>query len=405
MTPMQFQLILFIIFLGVLTFFLIKKRKKIDFEWILKPIIYFALYKTKAGIKQMDAFAKKHNKFVKRFFFVMMILGFIGIFVMTFLIVYTGVKYLLNPQGVAGAALVLPIPIKGVFYVPFMYWIISIFVLAVVHEFSHGLVARAYNIPVKSSGFAFLGIIFPIIPAAFVEPDEKKIKNSDLKAKLSIFSAGPMINVVFGILFFVLFLLCSMPLNNSGLNYAFGLDKTGFVNGSSVIVYNYSFFEDENIVSPARIIGIPLNGTIEYIDDYPIRSIKDVENVLENKTPHEMITVVVNGDRYAFELMEDPETGKTVMGVMLKQEYNFVEQTLPLHLYNFLLTLLFWLYLLNVGVGTFNLLPIGALDGGQMLLSFFEKIMPKKKARTIFLMISRSLLILIILMVLIPMFI
>ena len=78
-----------------------------------------------------------------------------------------------KPAASSGVGLVLPFKAKGVFYVPFFYWIISIFVIAVVHEFSHGLIARANNIKVKSSGFAFLALLVPIIPAAFVEPDEK----------------------------------------------------------------------------------------------------------------------------------------------------------------------------------------------------------------------------------------
>jgi len=39
--------------------------------------------------------------------------------------------------------------------------------------------------------------------------------------------------------------------------------------------------------------------------------------------------------------------------------------------------LLFWLFLLNLGIGLFNLLPIGPLDGGRMFqlvcFKFFKK--------------------------------
>jgi len=68
---------------------------------------------------------------------------------------------LIQPSGAAAVALVLPFDsgLKGTIAVPFFYWIISIFIIAVVHEFSHGIVARAHNIKIKSSGFAFLSII------------------------------------------------------------------------------------------------------------------------------------------------------------------------------------------------------------------------------------------------------
>src|SRR3989344_169747 len=72
-------------------------------------------------------------------------------------------------------SLVLPFKAKGTFYLPVFFWVLSIFVFSVVHEFCHGLLARRHGIPVKSSGFAFLAVLIPILPAAFVEPEEKHL--------------------------------------------------------------------------------------------------------------------------------------------------------------------------------------------------------------------------------------
>jgi membrane-associated protease RseP (regulator of RpoE activity) len=45
--------------------------------------------------------------------------------------------------------------------------------------------------------------------------------------------------------------------------------------------------------------------------------------------------------------------------------------------------LFFWLALLNIGVGLFNLLPMGPLDGGRILLTTFTKFFGEKKAKKI----------------------
>ena len=42
--------------------------------------------------------------------------------------------------------------------------------------------------------------------------------------------------------------------------------------------------------------------------------------------------------------------------------------------------LFYWLYVLNLGIGLFNLAPMGPLDGGRMLLVTLQQYMDEKKA-------------------------
>ena len=90
----------------------------------------------------------------------------------------------------------------------FLHWIIVIFILASVHEFNHGLISRVYNIKVKSSGFAVFSFLLPIIPAAFVEPDENQLKKSRNKIQLGVLAAGSYANFITGGIFLLLFLFC-----------------------------------------------------------------------------------------------------------------------------------------------------------------------------------------------------
>ena len=144
------------------------------------PIVYAVFYKTKLGLKFMDSVAKRF-RLINIFGYAAIAVGVLGMVFIAFSLFQSLYNILFVPKALPAAGLVLPFKVKGSFYVPFFYWIISIFILALVHEMSHGIMARFYNIKVKSSGFAFIGLILPIIPAAFVEPDEKQLKKAKSK--------------------------------------------------------------------------------------------------------------------------------------------------------------------------------------------------------------------------------
>ena len=66
-------------------------------------------------------------------------------------------------------------------YLPIIYGWIAIFIGLVIHELSHGVIARAVDIPVRSSGIMFF-LFLPI--GAFVEVDDTKLDSVSFK-KLS----------------------------------------------------------------------------------------------------------------------------------------------------------------------------------------------------------------------------
>ena len=63
-----------------------------------------------------------------------------------------------------------------------------------------------------TSGFAFLAVLLPIIPAAFVEPDEKQLNKSPIYQQLSVFAAGPFSNILLAIIIFLFFSFAFTPL-------------------------------------------------------------------------------------------------------------------------------------------------------------------------------------------------
>src|SRR3972149_3862829 len=104
------------------------------------------------------------------------------------------IKLFLIPEAPAVLSPVLPgVKIPGSeIYIPFWQGIISIFIVILVHEASHGFVSSAFKIKIRSTGIGFLGPL----PLAFVEPDEEKLKKESDVVKYSIFAAGPFSNVL-----------------------------------------------------------------------------------------------------------------------------------------------------------------------------------------------------------------
>jgi uncharacterized protein YacL len=188
----------------LLTFWLIFKRKQ--FKWHRWLVFYFAMYPTRFGIDLMKQIAAKYKKPLYYLGIIGIGIGYIGMIIVSIDLVRGIYSLITNPQITVG--LVLPVKAKGVFYVPLIYWIISVFVVMIVHEGAHGLIALVHKLKIKKTGIAFLGIIIPLIPAAFVEPDEKKLMKSSNVTKLSVFAAGPFANILLG------FILVGMSRNN-----------------------------------------------------------------------------------------------------------------------------------------------------------------------------------------------
>ncbi len=122
----------------------------------------------------------------------------------------------------------------------------------VVHEFSHGVVARAHDINVKSSGLAFFG---PIL-GAFVEPDDKELKSKPYKSQLSLFAAGPFSNIILWGVFSLIFLSLYPS------------------NGIAVAVM-------KNDTMPAFLTDMPQNVTINAINNVEVLTAKKLGKELD----------------------------------------------------------------------------------------------------------------------------
>ncbi len=375
---MDFQTISAIIFIIFLSLFILIKRKNIVTHKILFPLLYFSMYRTKIGLKFMDTMAKRFSKPLKYIAYFGVIIGFIGMVLIGVLLVFSSYKLFVEPEAPPGVGIVQPFKegIPGTVFVPFFYFIISIFILAVVHEFSHGIIAKKYGLKIKSSGFAVLGILVPILPAAFVEPDEKELRKKPVKEQLSIFAAGPFANIFLAFIVLLISGFVMAPAINSMIEF------------NGVLVNDFIKIDDK--IYPAEKAGMQKGEIIKEIDNIKVDYLLNFSNILEGKSAGTTVDIKTDKSRYDITLAENPEDKtKGYLGVYVKQNKKVKESTtarfgkfLPGILF-WLIGLFYWLYVLNLGIGLFNLVPIGPIDGGRMLRLSLLKFFKKEKAEKI----------------------
>ena len=213
------ELYIFGIFvLGVIIFGIIN-RKNIEIKpgiWIpipftkhKLPIIYMVLWHTTFGLKWLKKAVLRHKMFFRWVGSVSVFLAICAVIMTAYALIKNITDMILVPEMVTGTTVMLVLPFKTQtqMYVPIIYWLISIFVIAVVHEGGHAALAMAHRIPIKSAGLAFLCLGIPVIPAAFVQPDATVVPKKTKQQQLGFFSAGSGFNMVVGILFLGVFLL------------------------------------------------------------------------------------------------------------------------------------------------------------------------------------------------------
>ncbi|MFC1775042.1 M50 family metallopeptidase [Nanoarchaeota archaeon] len=286
------------------------------------------------------------------------VVGFFGMIAIAWMLIDNTFNIFFKPAAAPGVGIVLPIEAKGVFFVPFIYWILAIFIIAVIHEASHGIIARVHKIPLKSSGFAFLGILLPIIPAAFVEPNEKKLQKTSVSKQLSVFAAGPYSNIITGIIFGLIFVFLLVPMFPSVYD-SVGIEITGLVDDA-----------------PAQIAGITEGEVIQEIDEYTITDTGSLVNALQSS---EIGPLKVVTDKQEYSVQTTDKDGIPFLGISLKEKIVVKESfsnkygTFTASIYRWLLEFFNWLTLLSIGIGLFNLVPVGPIDGGRMLKLVSEK--------------------------------
>jgi membrane-associated protease RseP (regulator of RpoE activity) len=371
------------VFCGILAYAIYRDRKNIEFHLIL------IIRRTQRGKKLLDRIAKLSPRFWKVASTIYVIAAFVGMVYGLYMMGMSAKLIVDRTLDQPALQFILPFPQSqpasgpGFLLVPFWFWIILIPFFMIPHEMSHGIIARAHKIRLKSVG----ALLLAVIPGAFVEPDEKVLKKAKPLTKLRVYSAGSMANII---LVFLLVLFTSQILWPSLVQS--GLDIV-------------EVYED----GPAAMAGISAGMKLEEIDGKPVNvAYNDFEisysvlllssanvtaentksasaavamiKILSTYEAGDSIDLVADGEHYTLELAESP-TNSTLpyMGVTIGMD----EKRPAEFEFSTLLPLIWWTSTMGFAVAIFNLLPMYPFDGGLMVGAVAEKIFGRnKKAET-----------------------
>jgi membrane-associated protease RseP (regulator of RpoE activity) len=420
-------LVAFAIFVSV---FLYIGKKNLQKDGLL------LLYRTSWGIKLIDFIGGKYKRTLKVLSYVSIGLGYCLMAAMIWLF-YSIIKiYMFRPDVVTAVKVppIMPlipyidkiVPGLPSFY--FIYWIIILAVIAITHEFAHGIFAAANKVRIKKTGFGFFPFFLPVFLAAFVELDEDQMEKKSKFSQMAVLSAGTFANVITAVIgFVILFSFFSLSFAPAGVTfdtYPYAVVGTEYVSSVNGIVLNNPTYENilENFEegklnaigigedvydngvrgfnqdkegkyyiqlyyeSPAMSAG--LDGAILSIDGVQTDSVEILRDELSKKSPGEVIEVVsFDGESEIVQeitLTANPvdenvawlgigfenRQREGVMGKIYTWMSSFKEANVYYaskigNLGLFIYNLLWWVVLISLSVALVNMLPVGIFDGGR----------------------------------------
>lgn len=464
---MTIDITLLVIFVILISVFLYRKRKSIKKEGLL------LLYKTTWGMRIINKVGKKYKKTLNFLSYISIGMGYLLMASMLYLlgkIVYIYVAYpsivrAIKVPPITPLIPYLPQAFKLDFLPPFYftYWIIILAVIAITHEFMHGIFMRRYNIKINSTGFGFFPFFFPIFLAAFVEQDEKSMNKSKPFKQMAVLAAGTLANIITAILFFILlFLFFTVAFAPSGAEfntYSYSLVTITGITSINNVSLNNATYEEIFLLSKERgfneltyqnktylinkagleeqeeateylflyedspAIRAGLNGTIIKINENRVTDWNSFGEELSKYSPGEEVTITTKKEdsiqNYQVVLGKNPNNPeKSWVGVgyveqkrtgvlgkiverlsSFKKSYIYYEPKFEAGL--FVYNLLWWLVLISASVALMNMLPMGIFDGGRFFyLTIFLLTKSKKKAELWF-KISTNLLLFIFLLLMV----
>ncbi|MGD9275764.1 MAG: site-2 protease family protein [Candidatus Pacearchaeota archaeon] len=431
----------FVLFVGI---FLYTHRKNLKREGLLY------LYRTKLGMKLIDYVGSKYKRSLKFLSYVSIGTGYL-LMIGMFYLAYSILKIYVFRPDVVRTLKVPPITplvpyidkvVPGLPSFYFTYWIVILAIIAITHEFAHGILMKRYNIKIKSTGFGFFPFFFPIFLAAFVEQDEKSMVKKKNFEQMAVLSAGTFANVITAILFFIILIgFFSFAFTPHGVmfdSYQYSaVDVSGILSINSVLVSNPSYADVLNLANndgltkimttggtylvtmdllnnsankelfdaqgelilfdDAPAVNAEIKGAITGINNKKVNSLEDLTNELVKYSPGDEVEVETTEGVYEIILAENPDkegaayigigfsdrTRTGVMGKLVDRVSSFKE---PYTNYEpsfgaseFIYNLLWWVVLISISVALINMLPVGIFDGGRFFYLTILSLTKKEK--------------------------
>lgn len=292
-------------------------------------------------------------------------------------------------------------------YLPLSVWL-AVIAAVVIHESAHGIVARSLGLRVKAAGMIFF-LILPL--GAFVELDDKQVRQAKSRDSLRVLGAGSGINFIVGVACILLLILTVSSMvpaakgaaiigvvqpssSQASPAYEAGIQPGDFVtaiNGGPItdlqVLHNGSFS-----VGEAVNVTVWHDGKTRTIDNlvlasYPVTTVNETSGKSTTVTyPFMGVeeasygSLVATAGSYASlyktspfgYLAEIPTFGaagdlvpfSTVLSPFYTSPFGSLTPLVTNALY--------WMFFVNFSLAIFNALPIYPMDGGQAFEAFLR---------------------------------
>ena len=369
MNGIYYYLIAFIL-IWILAFAFKNKLSNHGFE-IDFPIIMWRTERFKGFIKRV---ADLSPRFWKYFMTIGVIVSFGAMIYITWLIV-SSIETITTAPSVSVVIPGVEMPGSSI-YIPFGYGLVALASVLIVHEFSHGIISCCEKISIKSIGL----LLVAILPGAFVEPDEDELLSSKKISQLRVYAAGSIANMSLALVAIVIVLLVS--------TYAIPANFTE------------DGIEISRVVSDSPASECLKEGmVIESVGNTTINDSESYLNVIQTFKPGDNITVGTDQGDYTLTLAKNPQNESIgYFGISAAKHFALKSDTfgpLPWIYFN-IMDLFQWVFVLNLGIGLFNLLPVKPLDGGKMLEILLSYVLPERQYKPLVNSISAILAIIIV---------
>jgi len=335
------------------------------------------MWRTKRGLNFIDKTAKFNKRWLRIFGTAAVIVGF-AFMVFMLVNIVLNVAFIITRPEVAPAGVRLVIP--GL-TIPLWEGLLAMFSVLLVHEFSHGLVLRSHDLPIKSAGV----MMFVAIPGAFVEPDEKRLKKAPIMQRLRVYGAGSFANILLALFCLLILLVAVAP--RPGV-YVWGVSD------------NVDAPAHDNLRPGMRLYSVSINDNAATI----LSGWQDFYNIMDNVRPGDNLTIVVNDNTITLTAAASPENENRgylgVSPISAISRSSFINPLFTLAAISYgimgyplfhpycddsflpwsIISLLTWMFMLNFAIGLFNLLPAIPLDGGYIFRGLLEKKVKRKTA-------------------------
>jgi membrane-associated protease RseP (regulator of RpoE activity) len=292
-------------------------------------------------------------------------------------------------------------------YLPLSVWL-AVIVAVVIHEAAHGIVARSLGLRIKSAGVLLL-LFLPI--GAFVEVDDRQLKEVRSRDSLRVLAAGSGINFIVGIaciLLLVITVSSMVPVVKGAAIEAVVPDSptlhspaylAGIHAGDFVVAINNSPVTDLGVLhngsfSVGEKVNVTIwrNGQTRTIDNvvlsnYTTTTVNETSGQTTTSTypflgvdeaSYGDLQATANGYATLYKasplayIVDIPTFARAELSVPFSDALSGF-YTSPLGALTPVVTgALFWMFFVNINLAIFNSLPIYPMDGGQAFESFLR---------------------------------